>query len=121
MPRRLATPCAEPGCPALTQDRRCPEHEKQQQRRLNAQRPSPGAQGYGARWRRLRAAKLKTTPLCEVCGALATEVDHRKPKSQGGTDAWANLQSLCKPDHSRFTAKYDGRWGQRRDGKTSVD
>ena len=57
------------------------------------------------RWRRLRAMKLSTDPLCEMCSArgrttLATVVDHKKPISDGGEPwDWDNLQSLCKTDH----------------------
>jgi 5-methylcytosine-specific restriction endonuclease McrA len=35
---------------------------------------------------------------------IATEVDHRLPKSQGGTDDDANLQSICSPCHKTKTA-----------------
>ena len=35
--------------------------------------------------------------------APATEVDHVIPRSAGGSDDVQNLQSLCKPCHSRHT------------------
>lgn len=87
---------------------------------------SSSARGYGAEWRKLRARKLKATPWCEdpyhVHRAAehappnamtrtprprrpaAVTVDHLVPKSQGGTDAWENLMSLCQPCHNRKTS-----------------
>ena len=73
-------------------------------------RPSASQRGYGARWQALRADFLRRNPLCKTCEAKgrvkpANEVDHIKPRAQGGSDADANLQSLCKPCHSRKTAQ----------------
>ncbi len=66
-------------------------------------------QGYGVAWRRLRARALFDDPFCP-CGAVATEVDHIQPKRKGGSDSPDNLQALCKPCHSRKSAK-EGPWG----------
>ena len=59
--------------------------------------------GSTARWRKLRAAKLRASPICETpgCRLLATEVDHVVPLSIGG-DRWdfANLASLCHGHHA---------------------
>lgn len=69
-------------------------------------RGSSTARGYGRQWRKLRDTKLAADPVCEACQeALANEVDHRTPKAAGGTDAWSNLQSLCKPCHSAKTLR----------------
>lgn len=63
-----------------------------------------------ARWQKLRARKLRETPLCEYCPsehrAVATEVDHFKAISDGG-DAYdmENLKSSCKSCHSQKTAQ----------------
>jgi 5-methylcytosine-specific restriction protein A len=62
--------------------------------------------GSTARWRKLRAAKLRTNPICEHdgCRLLATEVDHVVPLSIGGDRwDWSNLQSLCRGHHADKT------------------
>jgi len=59
------------------------------------------------RWRRLRALKLKTSPLCERCKAngfvtRAAQVHHmveRKARPDLALDI-ANLQSVCLPCHN---------------------
>lgn len=108
MPRRGLRPCAYPGCRNLVRDGRyCTDHS----RRVNVERGSAASRGYGARWRRLRLMFLHEHPLCALCGAPATEVDHIIPIRLGGSNDAANLQALCKPCHSTKTAREDGRWG----------
>lgn len=42
--------------------------------------------------------------VCEMCGgARATEVHHRKNRSQGGQWAPANCMHLCSKDHRHVT------------------
>ncbi|MBS0205687.1 MAG: HNH endonuclease [Planctomycetes bacterium] len=65
-------------------------------------------------WSRRRDAQLNKQPLCEACLAQtpeqitgATDVDHIVPH-RGNWGLFidpANLQSLCKPCHSRKTAR----------------
>lgn len=67
----------------------------------------------GRRWRATRGRILSAEPLCRHCRArghvtLATEVDHIKPLSQGGTDDESNLQPLCKQCHADKTAADEG-------------
>lgn len=62
-----------------------------------------------ARWQRIRARKLRETPLCEYCEPdkrrPAREVDHFKAISDGGAPYdMANLRSACKSCHSQKTA-----------------
>lgn len=69
--------------------------------------------GYGASWDRLRKIILAREPLCRTCKAqgrvtVANHVDHIKPKAQGGTDAEANLQPLCKACHDDKTTRENG-------------
>lgn len=75
-------------------------------------RPSAHARGYDRRWRRFRRIILRERPLCEDCGAPATEVDHRVAINRGGEKYdRANLRALCKPCHSRKTVAHDGGFG----------
>ena len=39
--------------------------------------------------------------LCEVCGAVASDVHHIVYKSQGGKDEIENLIGLCRTCHDR--------------------
>ncbi len=61
------------------------------------------------RWKRIRALKLRETPLCEYCPEgrrmPATEVDHFKAISDGGEPFdYNNLRSVCHRCHSQKTA-----------------
>lgn len=73
---------------------------------------------HTARWLALRKIMLATHPLCAECRrqgrvTVATEIDHIKPHKGDlfGFFEIQNLQPLCKPCHSRKTAREDGRWG----------
>lgn len=116
MPQRAARPCAHPGCPATQRDGRqfCPAHSRQYEQG----RGSAAARGYDGQWRKLRRLFLNAHPLCvdpfkDHPGQVvaASEVDHITPKTQGGTDAWINLQALCKHCHSKKTLTVDMRKG----------
>ena len=70
--------------------------------------------GYGAEWQRTRKAiLLRDNYLCVPCttnGRVtpATQVDHIKPKADGGTDEHTNLQSICTDCHKIKTAQDSG-------------
>jgi 5-methylcytosine-specific restriction protein A len=77
-------------------------------------RPSPSKRGYDWNWRKVRAAKLASDPLCEDCSqhglvVVATEVDHVDGNVRNL--AADNLRSLCKPCHSSKTVMQDGGLG----------
>lgn len=107
--------CATAGCPNLTTRTRCPDHEHQAQREGRARYPR---NRYGAAWPRIRARQLRQHPTCQCtdpacrcggqCTKLAIDVDHvvgfRHFRYKRVANASTNLQSLCKPCHSRKTA-----------------
>jgi 5-methylcytosine-specific restriction protein A len=73
------------------------------------------------RWRAIRQAQLDAYPLCRIClehgqTTIATQVDHILRLKQGGTNANANLQSLCASCHSRKTQAEERELGHRRKG-----
>lgn len=111
--------CSLPGCPELVADRgRCPAHR----RAGETSRPNAAAQGYGARWRKVRARFLRSHPICQVtdCWLKATDVDHvtlrRDLVAQGvaNPDADEYLQALCHSHHSQKTAAETGGWSKTR-------
>lgn len=67
--------------------------------------------GYGAEWERLRRRILERDEgLCQPClergrPTVGTQVDHILPKSRGGTDDLANLQTICLACHNAKTAR----------------
>lgn len=64
-------------------------------------------------WRALRAAFLAVHPMCQHpgCNERSSHVDHKRSRRRGGSDAWANLQALCRSHHSEKTASQDGGFG----------
>jgi 5-methylcytosine-specific restriction enzyme A len=69
---------------------------------------------YGQAWRRLRDKFVAEYPLCFVCGAAATQVDHIDGLGINGPRAydWSNLQSLCRSCHGKKTVRQDGGFGR---------
>lgn len=116
MPTKPKKPCSYPGCPKLTNDRYCEEHQKVMNDRYNKyERPYNSSVRYGASWRKRRNKYIKEHPLCEECLkegkiTVATEVHHIIPIKDGGTHDYDNLMSLCKSCHSRITVKMGDRW-----------
>lgn len=108
MPSASPRNCSHPGCRALAYGGpRCPVHAQQQ-----AQQRADRIGYTSGRWRRFRAAYLAEHPLCVVCGAPATVVDHLTPHREDEAAFWAGpFQSLCASDHSRKTARTNGGWG----------
>ncbi len=100
---------------------RCATHQAEADLKRNAARAaakqSAAAQAgvalYATRkWKRWAKRFLARHPMCMDCGDLgvtqpATDVDHIKPH-RGDEKLfwdWNNLQGLCKPCHSRKTAR----------------
>lgn len=111
MPYAPARPCVSQPCPELvTRGTRCAAH----QHAVDLERGTAAARGYGSAWQRLRARFLRSHPLCATgCGAPASDVDHIRPRRDGGSDAWDNLQALCGAHHKRKTALQSSGWGNR--------
>lgn len=89
---------------------RCERHEHERRRekaRLERLRSPSALSGGGTRrWRAIRAAQLAREPLCRVCRAEgrlvpAVEVDHIRPRAQGGGDEPENLRSVCREHNPR--------------------
>lgn len=113
MPWPAPKQCAKPGCPGLTQGRFCEDHQREHSVEYERRRGSASKRGYGRRWQKLRRYILVRDPYCKAdgCHEWSTEVDHIKPRRDGGTDHPSNLQGMCQSCHSRKTALEDGRWG----------
>ena len=111
MPYKPAGPCCVRGCPGrAVRHGRCEKHAREARKEWEAKRPSASARGYDQKWRLVRAAYLKSHPLCSVhgCGADATDVDHIVALKDGGTHAWCNLRAYCHSHHSMKTNRVDG-------------
>lgn len=112
VPRKPLRPCNKVGCPNLTRDRYCDEHN-QLNNQYDKHRGTAAQRGYGAKWRKARIAFLSQHPICLRCGAIATVVDHIVPHKGDMGLFWSmsNWQPLCKACHDRKTVKEDGGFG----------
>ena len=100
--RKTLSVCLEPGCPTLTDQKRCPPHQRQYDQ---AHRGEHRSIYKTRRWQLLRWRILNAEPACRECDAPASEVDHIVSLEDGGPPYHPdNLQPLCKPCHSRKTA-----------------
>ncbi|MNX43895.1 HNH endonuclease [compost metagenome] len=119
MARRSSFPCRHRGCAALVREPGyCDKHAGDAVGwKRDHQRGSRSERGYGPAWDRLRLLILKRDRyLCRCCECVstdrvlpATEVDHRIPKSEGGTDAPGNLCAINVDCHKRKTARESAR------------
>lgn len=123
MPYAAKKPCAHSGCRALVQSGSgslCALHRTEKTRLYNQQPERAKAKSLYAtkQWQDIRRLVLRSSPLCVVCKkagrfVAAEHVDHIKPHK--GDEATffdvENLQSLCKPCHSRKTVTEDGGFG----------
>lgn len=106
-PRRAPRPCPVPGCAAKSErGGRCAKH---------SHRPDRLRVYDSSAWKRLRSIQLADQPFCEDCledgrTTAATDVDHVervRDRPDLALDS-SNLRSLCKPCHSRKTARESG-------------
>jgi 5-methylcytosine-specific restriction endonuclease McrA len=107
--------CIEHGCPELTEQTRCPQHQTERERAIGQRRRAthgPGVHGTQA-WRNRSSSYRAANPTCIDCGAASTQADHVIPRAilvaAGIVDPdhprW--LQPLCTRCHSRKTATID--------------
>ena len=76
------------------------------------QRGSRHERGYGDDWYRLvQRIRARDCDLCQECIRTGhvplgtySAVDHKVPRSEGGTDDDGNLEVICKPHHTAKTA-----------------
>lgn len=114
MPSRPPRPCRKRGCKETTLDKSgyCETHKPEEDNWSKWQGgKSDTERGYGWSWRKLRKQVLmRDSYLCQECSrngrtTEGCQVDHKTPKSQGGTDDMENLQALCIPCHKDKTDK----------------
>lgn len=113
MPYAAKRPCTYPGCGVLVVGgSRCEEHRRvATQRFADRERGTRQQRGYGAEWDRTRKRIMtRDGGICQPClreGPLhqGHEVDHKIPKSQGGTDDDSNLEVICRRRHREKTAR----------------
>lgn len=112
MARRPAfpTPCAHPGCTALTRDRHCPEHKPEANKAEWQHRKGKlNRKVYNSRrWRdRVQPAYLAAHPFCVRCECAGritvSELVHHivpiEPPHNGDPWSESNFEALCWSCH----------------------
>ena len=110
MPVKNKKPCSYVGCPELVEigTQYCAKHQAKVYADYDKyERTEERKERYQGSWKSIRIRFIKEHPFCDICfqnGIMtpAVLVHHRKPLAEGGTNDPANLQSLCKPCHSRL-------------------
>ena len=117
MPNIPPRACIRPMCRAVSHDGSsyCAKHKPKQDTGWDKHRAKHGNSrhkaGYGSNWDKLRKAVLvRDRYLCQTCLRLgvmreAKQVDHKLPKSLGGTNELTNLEAICYPCHKIKTNK----------------
>ena len=118
MPRNVGKPCATWPCKEVVETGQtyCRVHKRQARKEYDETRRPPYSKKNtlyeSPAWRKERKIFLINNPLCAPCLAAgrittANEVDHIDPHKGDMRKFWdaSNWQSICKPCHSRKTAK----------------
>lgn len=106
MPNKALHPCRQPGCHELVREARCAKHGT----KIVERDPQVKRMYNSLRWKKRRAAQLAKDPWCAECLLRemyipASEADHIEPHHGDAAKFFqGELQSLCKPCHSRKTA-----------------
>jgi 5-methylcytosine-specific restriction protein A len=105
-----------------------PSTVKTRARQFRRRKGSASQRGYDADWRKLRNAYAAAHPLCEPCERAGRVVpmqvvDHRVPIERAPERRldWSNLESMCRPCHSRKTIAEDGGFGRTPGGGSNPD
>ena len=87
-------------------------------RHVPVERTTAAKRGYSYKWQQARLGFLAKHPMCAECAKRglvteATAVDHIIPHGGDKARFWdsSNWQPICKPCHSKKTAKEDGGFG----------
>lgn len=90
----MLRPCLE--CGDLSEDARCPEHQRRELPRPN--RPTTAQLGYGGKWQRLSRKARRLQPWCSWC---LTEDDLTTDHLVWPARSLEDVQVLCRPCNSR--------------------
>lgn len=103
MPLLASRPCAKPGCAALVSRGYCERHAPMDPRALERAAKDVDPFYNSTTWRKLRAVVLRRSPLCVLCRAAASVVDHITARADGGAEYdQNNLRTLCASCHARL-------------------
>lgn len=108
MPYKAKTPCKHPGCPNLTDRGYCEKHIKEHNREYNhwhlgiSHRNDMITAGGKLVPGMFQATRFVRCVLKEGRYVSVAEVHHIKPKSEGGSDGFENLMSLCHSCHMKI-------------------
>lgn len=116
-PKRL-TVCTHPGCPVLTAQSRCDDH----QRSADLARGTAAQRGYGGKaYRFARRVVLRRDAVCVICHDQPSTVSDHYPVSRkdlvalgvSDPDAPGRMRGVCAPCHGRETADLQpGGWNR---------
>ena len=100
MPKKPKHPCAYPGCPNLTDNQYCPQHEKIARQQFDKYQRNPHVnKTYGRAWKRIRDRYASEHPLCEMClkegrVTLMEEVHHMTAVVCIGLTMYLKMKSM---------------------------
>lgn len=103
MPLLPPRPCCHPGCPTLVSRGYCERHAPLSSRAIDRRTKGVDPFYKSSTWLRLRAVVLRRSPLCVLCRAVASVVDHITARADGGAPYdECNLRSLCSSCHAKL-------------------
>lgn len=108
-PSQLPKRCGYSGCKEFVGHgvKYCQAHQRKKYHEADMIRGGGDPFYKTSQWYKIRNHVIQSHPICKVCQvAIATHVDHIKPRSAGGADYdLANLQPICARCHAQKTAK----------------